>query len=238
MTGRYYSPMPCLRPAALAALVLPMLAQAQVGFPPSQSPYYDLEYRQGFAAIAGIFNASDDPAGVAPRAGPLLGLRYDVRIGGPAYFTTRLARVWSERTPVDPTQPAATRRLAAESVGLYLVDAGIVVNLTGQKSWHRLVPSLHGGVGLASDGQSDADVGGFRFGTTFAFSYGVGVRWVPGGRFEGRVDLGDWLYQIKYPTAYYRPASDGTAVLGDNDPDALWRHNLVLTVGASWAFFR
>src|SRR4051812_23806271 len=84
--------------AALATALLASSASAQVGHTPEHSPYRDLEHRQELTLLSGYYNPSKDPAGVAPQSGPLLGLRYDVRIGGPAYLTTRVARVFSQRT--------------------------------------------------------------------------------------------------------------------------------------------
>ena len=67
--------------AAAAAALLASTAGAQVGYPPERSPYRDLEYRQELTLLTGYYAASADPAGVAPRSGPMLGLRYDVRVG-------------------------------------------------------------------------------------------------------------------------------------------------------------
>jgi hypothetical protein len=217
------------------ALVAP--ARAQVGYPPEQSPFRDLEYKQEFSGFVGYFLAAKDPAGVAPQGGPMLGARYDVRVGGPASFTARLGVVSSQRTAIDPTRPAATRVLGTSNTPLFLGDAGITLNLTGQKSYHRLVPVLNGGVGLVSDFKG-ADVGGYKFGTAFAFSFGAGLRYVPGGRFQLRADVGDNLYQIQYPESYYARAADSTSVLEARQSKSFWKHNAAITVGASYLFFR
>ena len=211
---------------------------AQVGHEPSKSPYIDLEFKQEITAFTGMYVAGKDPAGVAPRSGPMVGLRYEAKVGGPAFFTGRFARVFSDRQIVTPTQPAATRYSGVTPWPLYLMDATLSLNLTGQKSINNFVPVLNTGFGLASDFKSGADVGGFKFGTTFAFSFGGGVRWTPGGPFQLRADLADYLYQISYPTSYYIKASDSTAVLPGRQAKSVWKHNAALTVGASYLFFR
>ena len=223
----------------LAAFALPASAFAQVGSLPENSPFRDLEYRQEFSAFTGWFAASKDPAGVAPRSGPLLGARYDVRIGGPAQFSARFATAFSERRVIDPTEAGADRELGVSEQALYLGDVGLAVNLTGQKSWHTLVPFTQVGVGLASDFKG-RDAGGFRFGTSFAFNFGGGLRWVPGNRWQVRVDATDWLYQIQYPETYYVPTTVGgsDAVLGARDAKSVWKHNVALTIGGSYLFFR
>jgi hypothetical protein len=214
-------------------------AVAQVGHTPEESPYVDLVYRHEATTFTGYLNTRRDPAGVAPRSGPLAGVRYALHLAGPAHFTARVAYARSERTVLDPLEPAATRVvLPAANVPLLLGDAGIALSLTGFKSWHRLVPEVNGGLGFVSDFRTEGDVGGFSFGTRFALTLGAGVRYVPGGRFQLRVDVTDNLYRITYPDSYYRTASDQTAILGPRQAKSLWTHNPSITLGVSYLFWR
>jgi hypothetical protein len=175
---------------------------------------------------------------VAPRSGPLAGVRYALHLSGPASFTARVAYARSERTVLDPLEPAAMRVvLPAAKVSLLMADAGVALSLTGFKSWNRVVPELNGGAGFISDFRTKGDVGGFSFGTRFALTLGAGVRYVPGGRFQLRADVTDNLYRIAYPDSYYRTASDGTAIL-TNEGKALWTHNPSITLGVSYLFWR
>ena len=223
---------------AAAVVLLAPAAGAQVGYPPERSPYRDIEFRQELTLLTGYFSASTDPAKVAPRSGPLLGARYDVRVGGPASLTVRAARVFSERNIVNPVLSGDARTVGTEAWPLYVSDVGITLALTGQKSLHRLVPVLNAGAGVVSDFRK-ADVGGFRIGTAFALNFGGGVRWVPGGPFQLRADVTDYLYQISYPGTYFSaPAGGGEAVLGGSQGRSVWKHNAAITVGASYLFFR
>jgi hypothetical protein len=225
--------------AAVLLLAAPAAAAAQdVGHLPENSPYRELPFRQEATVFGGWYAAAADPAGVAPRSGPLVGLRYEIRIGGPAQFYARTGLVQSERTIIDPVNPPATRTVGDTDVRLLLADVGLSMNLTGQKSWHGLVPVASGGLGIASD-LDEADVGGFRLGTTFAINLGVGVRWVSQGNLQLRVDVTDHLYQVKYPDSYFRtPSGGGEPVRAATDQQNLWRHNAALTIGASYLFFR
>lgn len=211
---------------------------AQVGYEPARSPFTDLEFKQEITAFTGAFIAGSEPSGVAPRSGPIFGFRYETRVGGPAYFTARAARVFSERMIADPSKPLGSRYSKMTPWPLYLVDASLSLNLTGQKSIRDLVPVVNSGVGIVSDFRSSPDVGGYRFGTTFAFSFGGGVRWTPGGPFQLRADFADYVYQLTYPSTYYVKASDSTRVLRDTQAKSVWKHNVGLTVGASYLFFR
>ena len=219
-----------------ATVVLAAPAWGQVGHPPTNSPFRDLEYRQEFSLYGGYYQANGDPVGVAPQSGPMLGVRYELRIGGPAQLSVRFARVWSERDILDPDRPEDPPIVGTTDVGLYLADAGFSFNLTGQKSWHGFVPLLSAGFGIASDFKGSRDIGGFRIGTPFAISAGGGVRWVPGGPFQLRVDVLDYWYQIQYPDSYFASTPTNPAVRTGSQN--VWTSNLAFTIGASYQFFR
>ena len=235
-----------MRPVVIGALLLAAgaaPARAQVGYEPPESPFRDLEYRQQLTAFGGYFRPAEDVAGVAPQGGPAVGVRYELRIGGPAQLMVRAMRVASERLLVDASAPAP-RPTTTRAQSLYVADFGISLNLTGQKSWHGLVPVVNGGLGIAADFQGDADpqtdttATGYKFGTPFAFSAGGGVRWVPGGRYELRVDVTDYLYQVKYPASFFAAPDGGAPLLGPRVKQNQWKNNLAFTVGASILFFR
>jgi hypothetical protein len=225
--------------STVAALMIAPTLGAQVGHVPQRSPYIDLEYRQELSLFGGYYNAGTDQVGVAPGSGPMFGARYDLRLGGPASLTSKLMYVSSQRTVIDPRRPKETRIVQANaSWPIYVADVGISLNLTGQRSYRRIVPFVNGGLGVATDFKGGADVGAWRFGTPFAFSLGGGVKWVPAGNLQVRADISDQLYQIKYPNSYYVTASDGTSVLTLSDGKNDWTSNIGLSIGISYLFFR
>lgn len=135
---------------ALALLVAPapLVAQVDVGYPPPRSPFRDLEFKQEATLFGGYYIAGKDPAGIAPQSGPMAGIRYEVTVGGPAQIVARLARVMSERRVIDPLQPVASRDLGVQNWPLYLVDVGMSLNLTGQRSYRGVVPVIYAGLAL------------------------------------------------------------------------------------------
>ncbi|MFN2399853.1 MAG: hypothetical protein ABR543_14630 [Gemmatimonadaceae bacterium] len=236
-----------MKPSAFVAALGVALACASgragaqvVGYPPSASPFRDLSHRHQLSAFTGYYLGSEGDAGVAPGPGAALGVRYEIRIGGPAQFLARLTGVMSERTVKDPSKSNAERDLGKRSWPVYIADVGLSFNLTGQKSFHRMVPVLNAGVGVASDLGKGPDVGGFKLGTPFAFSFGTGVRWSSGGRFEVRADVADYIYQLSYPESYRTaPAGEGnTPLLGSGASADEWTHNPVLSIGVSYLFGR
>jgi hypothetical protein len=223
--------------SALSLVVVGTTAGAQVGHLPQNSPFRDVETSQEVTFFGGQYGAGRDPINVAPRGGPMFGLRYEIHVGGPAFLMARWSHVNSERFPVDPTKSGAAAQLGKKSVSLNLYDVNLVVNLTGEKSFHHIVPIMNLGAGIASCSCTVAP-DPYKFGTPFAFSFGAGLRYVPGGRFQLRADLNDYLYQLKYPAAYYINTTGTGAAAPPAQSRSFWKNNRALTLGASVLFFR
>lgn len=223
--------------SAFALVVVAATAQAQVGHLPQNSPYRDVETRHEFTFFGGHYDAGRDPIGIAPRDGSMFGARYQIHVGGPAFLMARWSHVKSSRIAIDPTANGAGRQLGAKDVSINLFDLDLALNLTGQKSFHHIIPVVNLGAGLGTCGCS-VEKDPYTFGTPFAFTFGGGLRWVPGGRFQLTADWNDYLYQLKYPTAYYVTPTGGTAAVTGNQARSFWKSNRALTIGASLLFFR
>jgi hypothetical protein len=221
----------------VVALLAAGPAAAQVGHDPADSPYRDLEHKQEITWLAGYMKARHDPAGVAPRSAAVTGLRYEINLVGPLGLSADLTRSSSERTKLDPAKPLATRTVGTESTPVYAGDIALALDLTGRKSWNHLVPQIRGGLGVVSSSAKD-DSSGYAFGTPFAFTFGGGLKFVPGGRLQLRADLTDRVFKLSYPDSYYRKASDNTSVLSDATPRSFYTHHTSLTVGVSYLFGR
>ena len=218
----------CLMPATLGA---------QVGHRPSSSPYEDVKQGQSVSLSAGWLAVSRDPAGVAPVAAAFGQVRYDVAIGGPAALYARYAVSMSERTLFAPSAIASARKTGTPGVAMHVIDGGIDIALTGKKSWHHLIPSLAGGVGIVSDFAS-VDSGGYQFGVKFALSYGLGLRYVRASGLQLRVDATNYRWQYDYPDRYFVTASDSTSILTDTKNRSAWRGNWGLSAGVAFPIFR
>ena len=222
---------------AVALAVVATSAGAQVGHLPQSSPYRDVETSQEITFFGGHYSAGQDVLNVGPRSGPMFGIRYEKHVGGPAFLMVRWSHVNSERNVIDPTKVGAAAQLGRRNVSINLWDADLALNLTGQKSFHHIVPIVNLGVGVATCSCS-FDPDPYKFGTPFAFSFGGGLRYVPGGRFQLRVDWNDYLYQLKYPTQYYIHTTGSGAPAPSGQARSFWKNNGALTVGASLLFFR
>jgi hypothetical protein len=220
----------------LTTAALTATAQAPVGHLPTKSPYRDLEYTQEFTIVAGPFHGHRDPANVGPQSGTLVGAHYEWRAGGPAHLIGDISRISSERRLINPAARDPLRELGTVSRPLYSANVGLGMSLTGGKSWHGIVPEVAGGVGLISDFRGQADSGGFKFGTRFAITWGGGIRWVPGGKWQVRADITNRSYTIAYPDAYYVVPTGGTAVAEATQAKSFWTNNPAFTLGLSRLF--
>lgn len=223
--------------AAFAVTVLSASAAvAQVGHLPSRSPYVDLEHAQELTFFGGEYHSHRDAADVAPLSGPIFGVHYEWRAGGPAHLEGELARISSDRNIINPLRAGAGRNLGQVSRPLYTGDFSLGISLTGSKSWHRIVPELLGGVGFISDLRSEPDSGGFKFGTRFALNWGGGVRIVPGGNWQIRGDIKNRLYSLSYPESFYVAPTGGTALVSTTTSKSFWHNNPAFTLGLSYLF--
>lgn len=221
------------------ALLMAVPAAAQVGHEPESSPYRDLEHRQELTLLGGWVKARRDPAGVAPQSAPMLGARYEFNLAGPLALSSDFTAMFANRDVIDPAKPKAQRVPRNESSTVYSADLALAMNLTGRKSWHHLVPQVRAGIGLLRSSAAD-DSSGFRFGTPFAFSFGGGLKLVPGrtGRVQLRADFTDRVFKLSYPDSYYRLASDNTAVLDRSTAKSFYTHHAAFTLGVSYLFGR
>ncbi|MBW7932432.1 MAG: hypothetical protein H3C62_02220 [Gemmatimonadaceae bacterium] len=221
---------------ALSLSAVPAAAQV-VGSTPDKSPYRDLTWKQSVALFAGGFDTGRDEANVGPQPGWLAGVRYDLRLGGPVSLVGRLSSGPTSRRVILPLKPPASRFAGNQDSQLLAADLGIALNLTGQKSWHRVVPVLSGGVGMVSDFKGNPDAGGYRFGTQFMFTWGMGVRYQTNGRLEPRLDFTNYLWQLRYPAEFRQSPSDGSkpVVTGGKAP---WMGNHLWSLGLAYQLFR
>ena len=205
---------------------------AQVGTTPEQSPFRDVEKRQDLTFLFGPSIGGKDNAGAAPRGGAAMGVRYDVKLGSsPIAFTSSILRQAASRDVLQPGLPLSNRVGATVSQPLYMVDLGMTLLLTGNKSWRSLVPSLTLGVGLVTDNKAVTDSSRFRFGNRPAPSLGLGLKYAPlRSRWTVRADLTNRFYSVPYPQGFRDTTPNVPRVVGANVNNS-WTRNTMLTLG-------
>ena len=223
--------------AALVLLTYSQPAHAQVGYLPDRSPYEDVQLPQTFSFSTGWLGVRRDPPNIAPASSPFFSLLYDLPVGGPAFLYARYAFAPSSRNVLNPVNPARTRLVGKTNVTTSLVDVGLDLSMTGQKTFHGFMPSATAGIGLASD-FAKADTGAYRFGTKFSFSYGFVLRYLFHSGWGLRADVTNNIWQYQYPDGYFVKSSDTTSVLSDTKQRSAWRSNWGFSAGVSVPVFR
>lgn len=226
-------------PLVLAACIAGPLS-AQVGYTPANSPYEDLRGKQAVTIFTGSVAPGGDPAGVGPRTGLHVSARYELLLTGPLWLHTRVTYAPQlERTIKDPVLTGAARNIGTSQRPLTALEAGFGLNLTGNKSWHRVTPQLHGAVGFVTGGTKQFDAAGYRFGNKFTVSYGVGLRVVTGRAWELQADVTHLFWKYNYPEDY-RVSSSATVDNSILQGGSLtpWKGNAILSIGMSRFFFR
>ncbi len=226
------------RIALVFSLLLAQSAAAQiVGHAPESSPYLDIEDPRVLTFFGGYLFAPYTRGHVNPHSAPLAGVRWDIHVGGPAYFEARWAHAFSEHDVTLPNEPPSIRDIGTKSTQLNLVDVGMALNLVGERTWHHLIPLINVNVGVATDLGAPRDSAKFRFGTQFEMSAGAGIRWVPGGPIQARLDVTDYFYATRYPGTF-RGTTAGPPVVPANAALTAWRQNIAPTLGFSLTAFR
>ena len=124
------------QPSLVLALLLSgrALAAQTVGSLPDKSPFLDLNDGQRFGVVAGWLATGHDAVGVGPKSAPIVGVRYDVPLGGPVYLTGLLFGTSTTRTVLDYTRSAATRDIGTQGMELVNLNVSIAMSLTGARS--------------------------------------------------------------------------------------------------------
>ena len=93
----------------MVCLLTASLARAQVGHPPASSPYLDLDYKQELTLFGGYVRTRHDPAGIAPKSFPTLGVGYEITLVGPLALSANVFGGSTKRDVLDPVKPFVTR---------------------------------------------------------------------------------------------------------------------------------
>jgi hypothetical protein len=220
-----------------AALSAPASASGQQ----IRSPYEFVETSQSLGVQIGHALTNTGALDLGPRSGPLALARYVIRLQGPIAVEAEAGFLSTDRTVynlvrdtlLDP--PTRIDRVGEADVALLLLKGGLRMHLTGQRTYHNLLPYVvvAGGVAIDMAGRGAADElvsaeARYRFGTSFAGELGAGVDWFVTRQISLRGDVRNLFWRVDAPDAYL--LRDATT------PHQQWVRNLTLAAGAAWHF--
>lgn len=221
-----------------ATLLAPSL-EAQVGRPPGESPYRTVLYPMSFTVNGGVILGGRGKVQVGPSAARTLGGRGEIRLSGLVSAAFSFTYADAERFIQDPSQPVDTRKSGPVSQTVIMADAGLVFNLTGQKTWNRIAPYIGLGLGGTWANNTPEEVTPYDFGFKFAFHPAIGARVYASERVFLRLEARDLIWRLKYPAAFQAPPTefpDLPSVLPEGSGNTQWVHHWFLTVGLGWSF--
>lgn len=213
------------------------------------SPYRFIEPKQDLGISISYIWADAGKAGIGPKAGPAISLRYTRRVSRPLSITPEVVVFRTERDVIDPSleegqedQGNGSAFVGTQGLDILLVAGRINLNLTGSRTWHNLGPYLHGGIGIAIDlsgatscppsTEPDCEIRArerFDFGTSFLMQLGFGTVWIPRQRFSLRVEGLDRIWRIQTPTGYYDPSITIRPIPQASDWTNNWEISLTLS---------
>jgi hypothetical protein len=214
---------------------------AQVGNQPSLSPFHDLTARQAFTFSAGRFGGNAGGAGVGWRPGAMAAVRLDTRIGGPVDFYVSIGFAGSSRYKINTEQDTLTRKTGPFKKTLFLTDIGLVLNLTGAKTWHGIAPYVGFGAGWVLPSAAETDTGGYNAGSNLTLVPSLGTRIFFTRSLAARIEVRDYIFRYEWPLRYFDPRDRNglpitPAILPLGAKDKQLTHNIALTVGFVYGF--
>ena len=159
--------------------------------------------------------------------------------GAQAFLALR-NRQRGDRFVIDPRADSTSpeRRTGPVPAAIAITDVGILLRLTGGKTWRGIAPYAGVGIGLAYDVRSGRDTtrSEYRFGTKFVLNGATGVRWYPAQRLMVDADLRAQFWRLWYPVSFHTPAADGSRVVPLSQPLTDWTLHPWISLGIGWIF--
>jgi hypothetical protein len=196
--------------------------------------------RQSLTLSGGRFGGNTAAAGVGWRAGSLAAARLDTRLAGPLDFYVSFGFAGSSRYKINTEQDTLTRKTGPFKRTLFFADLGLVLNLTGAKTWHGFAPYLGFGAGWVLPNGAETDTGGYNAGSHFTLVPAAGTRVFFTRSLAARLEVRDYYFRYVWPLRYFFPLDRNNnalpPVLSSDLKDRQWRHNIALTLGLVYGF--
>jgi hypothetical protein len=189
--------------ALLFLLVAARPADAQVGYPPSESPYRDITKKMSLTALFGYVGGSGGTLGLGPHDGPAYGGRFGIAVSGPLEFSfavqyadlkgARVFRNLEGNLTVSGHLPSP----------VWTFETDMQYTITGGKTWHGLAPYIGGGLGYAWRGSSTEGPDAYDFGGRFYWAPFIGTRYFVNPRSFIRAEIRGAFWRLAYPPPYF-----------------------------------
>ena len=214
-------------PGAIAGQVVP-------------SPYSFLESTQELTFFIGTSNPSPGQLRIGMGSATVYGFRYGKDVGSALTLEVGSTVFAGDREVLDPRRAEGDRQIGVSDLTVASIEGRFRLNLTGQRTWHRLRPFILFGGGMAvatSEDQLVEDTAEvlvedrFGFGKRFTAVAGAGIGFHVSSRLAIRLDASLNLWKITTPQGY----RDTTRNFGPV-PDSEWTGAPAFTLGTAFRF--
>lgn len=228
-------------------LLLALLPGAPAAAQSIPSPIRYIETTQGVNVYAGYLFTSPE-VGISdsvrvpfgPQDAPVIGARYQVRLGGPFNGAIGLAYSPAKRTVFVAVPSEGETEITPDDTGLettaqiVMLDAELRFGLTGPRTWNGLAPFvvLQGGFvtdlgGVRAEEEEVPERERFDFGPSFAVGAHLGTDFYPSRKVSIRIELQNRLWRMQAPDGFFPQG---------RVPEAEWNATTGVVAGASIHF--
>ncbi len=202
------------------------------------SPYRFIEGSHDFGVMFGIVQENRGAMGIGPGGGSLLGGRYAIELSGPLALEAAGYLIPTDRVVYDAVPGKGLVPLGNTDTMIGGLDVRMRFSLTGDRTWHGVVPFLMAGGGIAGNlsGPSEftAEIPAAErvgFGPSFLGIMGGGTRWIPFQRLTLRVETSLSIWKVETPLGFSEVKEDLEVFV-----DQEWLGVGSLVFGASYRF--
>ena len=204
------------------------------------TPYRFFDQTQAAGLAVAYINTDKGSVGLGPESGVAFGGRYHIRLSGPFFIEGEALYFPTTRAVLDTyivTADSTFEQVGEADIAIALVQASLRFQVTGQRTWHGILPFILLGAGVALEAQDDDEAdeavpseARFDFGTTFAGQLGAGIEFFPARGLAIRIDARNILWQLETPQALQ------LRDIGRTLPAEEWTNNITASVGISIHF--
>jgi hypothetical protein len=202
------------------------------------SPFRFVETRQEAGLFFGTSSLSRGRFGFGPSDALNVGGRWGIRLSGPLGFEAAAGLISGSRDVINPARPEGERKVGKADAQIGTLDGRLRLQVTGDRTWHRLAPFFVAGGGIAFDLSSAApddqrleEQDRFDFGTSFFGTLGTGANLFLSDRLTLRADGIFSLWKLSTPPGFSDPERGFEAV-----EESEWVSGLHLSLTAAIRF--
>ncbi len=211
------------------------------------SPYEFVESKRDIGPVIAYVVTDRGAANLGPESGMLYGVQGTFRITNPLNIGGLVAYFPTQRRVIDPSvEEGGPVEVGKADLDLALIAGRLTLNLTGSRTWNKLMPYATIGLGIAIDLTSDPACvvattdprcqiearERFDFGSSLLGQIGFGSAWLPTSRIGARFELLNSIWRLETPIGYF---SENVA-LDPIPPETDWTNNLQLSLVLSYWF--